>query len=117
MNHPSTQSSPCDLRPSTQCQSRNEGHSECPEWAWRGNRHQIQEPGRRHIERAHDGPSPLEPQSAEGGGDAGSQVPRILWDYGRGLSGLANTLTPRSTGYAALIRPTQHTKERVAEPI
>ena len=26
-----------------------------------------------------------------------SQVPRILWDYGRGLSGLANTLTPRST--------------------
>jgi hypothetical protein len=32
---------------------------------------------------------------------ADSQVPRILWDYGRGLSGLANTLTPRSTGYAA----------------
>ena len=28
------------------------------EWAWRGNRHQIQEPGRRHIERAHDGASP-----------------------------------------------------------
>jgi hypothetical protein len=37
--------------------------------------------------------SRLEPQSAEGGGDADSQVPRILWDYGRGLSGLANTLT------------------------
>ena len=28
-----------------------------------------------------------------GGGDANSQVPRILWDYGRGLSDLANTLT------------------------
>ena len=25
----------------------------------------------------------------------------FLWDYGRCLSGLANTLTPRSTGYAA----------------